>query len=131
MPVLLPYPFAGPFDYSVPDRHGHAPARRAGGVVPLNRRAELGVVWDPDPKPGAAAARPVAEARLKPVDALLEAPPMPPTLRRFVDWVAAYTLTPPGLVLAMSLRGEPGGAAGRPRDRLARGADTPPPTPRA
>ena len=25
-------------------------------------------------------------------------------LRRFVDWIAAYTLTPPGEVMAMALR---------------------------
>ena len=118
VPVLLPYPFAGPFDYRVPDGTS-APPPGALVVVPLNRRAELGVVWDE-----AGAAPPVDEARLKPIDAVLAAPPLPATLRRFVDWVAAYTLTPPGLVLAMTLRvnPEPPGAPGTGW----RAAETPP-----
>ncbi|GBQ67404.1 primosome assembly protein PriA [Ameyamaea chiangmaiensis NBRC 103196] len=76
--------------------------------VPLGRREETGVVWDahtsvpPDfapPQPP-----PVATARLRPVVARVDVPPLPTGLRRFVDWVAAYTLSPPGMVLAMALR---------------------------
>ncbi len=47
---------------------------------------------------------PVPVAKLKPIDAVLDAPSMQPALRRFIDWVAAYTLAPPGDVLAMALR---------------------------
>ena len=43
-------------------------------------------------------------ARLKPVTARLDLPPMTAALRRFIDWIAAYTLSPPGEVLAMALR---------------------------
>lgn len=101
VPVLLPYPFAGPFDYAVPP--GMAQPEPGGiVVVPLNRRPALGVVWD-----GAGEAARIAAARLKPIDAVLDAPPLPATLRRFVDWVAAYTLSAPGLVLAMALRVDP------------------------
>ncbi len=124
MPVLLPYPFAGPFDYRVPEGM-EMPAPGALVVVPLNRRAELGVVWDPDARPGAGAAKLVAETRLKPVDAVLDAPPMPATLRRFVDWVAGYTLSPPGLVLAMALRVNPVAPMAAPATGW-RVADTPP-----
>ena len=108
VPVLLPYPFPEPFDYAVPpDLH---PAPGDVVLVPLNRREIVGVVWDaapPDPAfapPHAAPARPVADARLKPIVGLIDAPPMAEPMRRFVDWVAAYTLAPPGEVMAMALR---------------------------
>ncbi len=104
--MLLPYPFAGAFDYACP-----APSALEPGdvvLVPLNRRAEVGVVWDPpDGLPAdllAPGAAPVPDNKLKPVSALLDVPRMPASLRRFVDWVAGYTLAPPGLVLAMALR---------------------------
>ena len=96
VPVLLPYPFAGPFDYAVPDGMELQPGDLV--LVPLNRRAEVGVVWD------APAGDAVADAKLKPVDALLDTPAMQPALRRFIDWLAAYTLAPAGDVLAMALR---------------------------
>ena len=101
VPVLLPYPFAGPFDYAVPEGMDLQPGDWV--LVPLNRRAEVGVVWDPAPE-GKSWGNPVPAAKLKPVDAVLAAPPMQPALRQFVDWVAAYTLAPPGDVLAMALR---------------------------
>ena len=44
VPVLLPYPFAGPFDYRVPVGMVVAPGDIV--MVPLNRRIEYGVVWD-------------------------------------------------------------------------------------
>ena len=96
LPVLLPYPFAGPFDYAVPPGADF----RAGDVVlaPLNRRLEVGVVWDAPSGPS------VPAAKLKFLAGRLEASPMTAELRRFVDWVAAYTLSAPGEVLAMALR---------------------------
>ena len=77
-------------------------------IVPLHRSTAIGVVWDAapsiPPEFQAPAAHPVAASRLKPVTAKLDVPPMPRASRRFVDWVAGYTLTPPGLVMAMALR---------------------------
>ncbi len=68
-------------------------------MVPLNRREEVGVVWDSgDGGPT------VGDNRLKEVTAVLDVAPLPEALRRFVDWVAAYTLAFPGEVLAMALR---------------------------
>jgi primosomal protein N' (replication factor Y) len=96
VPVLLPYPFPGPFDYAVPDHCTYQPGDIV--LVPLNRRQEAGVVWDEPYGP------PIPESRLKPVTARLDAPPMPAALRRFIDWVAGYTLAAPGEVLAMALR---------------------------
>ncbi len=96
VPVLLPYPFAGPFDYALPAGTQAEPGDIV--LVPLNRRQEVGVVWDAPSGPA------VSAAKLKPLTARLDAPPLPAALRRFVDWVASYTLAAPGEVLAMALR---------------------------
>ena len=94
--VLLPFPFQGTFDYAVPP--GLDPRPGDVVLVPLNRREEVGVVWDTPAGPS------VGDNRLRPVTAILDAPPMQPSLRRFVDWIAGYTLATPGEVLAMALR---------------------------
>ncbi len=96
MPVLLPYPFAGPFDYTAPPTLALKPGDIV--LVPLNRRQEVGVVWDAPSGPA------VADGKLKPVTARVDAPAMPAALRRLVDWMASYTLSAPGAVLAMALR---------------------------
>ncbi len=96
VPVLLPYPFIGPFDYLAPAEMGLAPGDIV--LVPLNRRQEVGVVWD-------APSGPEVDARkLKPVSARLDAPAMTAPLRQLIDWIAGYTLSAPGEVLAMALR---------------------------
>jgi len=101
VPVLLAYPFAGPFDYRVPP--GLDPKPGDVVLVPLNRREEVGVVWDPRVQcPGAGSE--VPDRRLKPVIGVIDTPPMRPALRQFIDWVAGYTLAPPGEVMAMALR---------------------------
>ena len=96
VPVLLPYPFAGPFDYRVPPDLHPQPGDIV--LVPLNRREEVGVVWD------APADEAVPAHKLKSVVGILDTPPMRELLRRFIDWIAAYTLSPPGDVMAMALR---------------------------
>jgi primosomal protein N' (replication factor Y) len=93
--VMLTEP-VGPYDYLVPP--GMALAPGAVVLVPLGRRQALGVVWDAEP-----AAPPIDPARLRPVAALFDVPPMRAEMRRFVDWVAAYTLSLPGAVLRMAL----------------------------
>ena len=96
VPVLLPFPFAGPFDYRVPAGMNPQPGDVV--LVPLNRREEVGVVWD-GPADGS-----VGDNRLRPIAGLLDVPPMRPDIRRLVDWIAAYTLALPGDVLPMALR---------------------------
>ena len=96
VPVLLPYPFPGPFDYRVPpDLH---PEPGDVVLVPLNRRQEIGVVWDH------ASDESIPDRKLKPLSGLIDTPPMRLALRQFVDWVASYTLSSPGEVMAMALR---------------------------
>ncbi len=94
--VMLPYPFPGPFDYSVPTDLDPRPGDVV--LVPLNRREEIGVVWDSPPDLG------VPDRKLKPLIGIVDTPPMGSTLRRFVDWIAGYTLSAPGEVMAMALR---------------------------
>jgi len=64
--------------------------------VPLGRREVNGVVW------GAASAI-VQESKLKDVLAKLAPPSLGHDFRRFIDWVAAYTVSPPGAVLKMAM----------------------------
>jgi primosomal protein N' (replication factor Y) len=94
VPILLPLRLPGPYHYAVPRGLALAP----GDVVrvPFGRRAEIGVVWDGD------AAAPDG-VKLKSVGERLPVPPLSPDQRKFVDWVAAYTLTPAGMVLKMVL----------------------------
>ncbi|MBN9488344.1 MAG: primosomal protein N' [Alphaproteobacteria bacterium] len=92
--VLLPLPLADAYDYSVPEGFEVAPG--AFVVVPLGKRETVGVVW------GEGTGE-VASQKLRDIVDILSALPMADPLRRFVDWVAAYTLTPPGAVLRMTM----------------------------
>jgi primosomal protein N' (replication factor Y) len=92
--VLLPLPLAGAYDYRLPAGMSAPPGSFV--AVPLGPRLVPGVVWGP----GSAE---LPEARLKPIDDLLDAPPLKEELRRFVDWVANYTLAPRGAVLRMAM----------------------------
>ena len=91
--VLLPLPLAGAYDYLVPE--GMSAGAGDFVEVPLGGRRLAGVVW------GAGSAAAVDAAKLKPLARLLPAPRLPEVSRRFVDWVAAYTVQPPGAVLRM------------------------------
>src|ERR1700743_811895 len=92
--LLLPLPLADAYDYSVPEGLSVAPGQFV--IVPLGKRETLGVVW------GEGTGE-VAAAKLRDVIDVLPALPMADALRRFVDWVAAYTLSPPGAVLRMAM----------------------------
>jgi len=93
--VLLPLPLADAYDYRLPPGMEAPPGSFV--TVPLGRREMIGVVWDGEPDPD------LPESRLRDIRAVLDAPPMTATLRRFVDWVAAYTLSPRGAVLRMAV----------------------------
>ena len=105
--VLLPLPLAGAYDYLVPDGVTLAPGDPV--RVPLGPRHVDGVVWTGTPDAA------VPAGKLKPVTARLDGPPLPRDVLRFVDWMADYTLSAPGQVLAMVLRGRGDGTQPRPR----------------
>jgi primosomal protein N' (replication factor Y) len=92
--VLLPLPLSGPYDYRVPEGMTVGPGDFV--VAPLGGREVAGVVWG-------GGSDEVAVERLKPLGERLDVPPLPEVSRRFVDWVANYTLTPPGAVLRMAM----------------------------
>lgn len=92
--VLLPLPLPGVYDYRVPP----GMEARVGDyvIVPLGGRQVNGVVWGPP-------SLEIGDEKLKDIIGLLDLPRMPDALRRFVDWVASYTVTPPGTVLRMTM----------------------------
>lgn len=120
--VLLPLPLAGAYDYRVPE---DTPLRSGDVVeVPLGRRRETGVVWGPGL--GGVEDRKVRAV----IGRLPEAPHIPAVSRRFVDWVAAYTLSAPGAVLKMALSVPQALEAPRPqvafRRKAGSGSEVPP-----
>nr|WP_250811782.1 primosomal protein N' [Neorhizobium tomejilense] len=96
VPVLVPLPVPGAYSYAVPEGVHVEP----GSVVqvPVGPRQLIGVVWDGnnddklDPK------------KLRPLTLVFDCPPLSKEMRDFVDWVASYTLSPPGLVARMAIR---------------------------
>jgi primosomal protein N' (replication factor Y) len=96
--VLLPLRLEQTFDYLVPEGRGLVPGDYV--TVPLGKRVVTGVVWD---REDAAPADRLDDGKLKAVIERVDAPPLPEVHRRFVEWVAAYTLTPLGMVLRMTV----------------------------
>jgi primosomal protein N' (replication factor Y) (superfamily II helicase) len=95
--VLVPVALDHTYSYGVPDGLELEPGDLVG--VPLGASDTLGVVWTKDP-----AFDPRLDNRLKQVEGKLDYPPLTPELRKFIDWVADYTLTARGTVLRMCLR---------------------------
>lgn len=91
--VLIPVAIDTAYSYRVPNDLVLAPGDFV--VVPLGTRETLGVVWD---------ARSAGGGNLKPVQTRVDWPPMREPLRRFVDWLANWTLSPRGSVLRMAIR---------------------------
>jgi primosomal protein N' (replication factor Y) len=94
--VLLPLPLDRAYDYLVPPELALAPGDLV--RVPLGSRELLGVVWESGRDSGE-----IPPERLKSVAALCEAPPLSRIQRRFVEWLADYSMVPWGAVLRMAL----------------------------
>lgn len=97
--VLLPLPLKGVLDYRLPPGE---PQPLPGTIVqvPLSGRSAVGVVWDDDKHVGG---KQLPLGKLKPLEKILSLPLMADDLRKFIDWVAAYTLSSAGAVLRMAL----------------------------
>src|SRR5437868_4541677 len=93
--VLLPLALSGAYDYKLP--RGVNASRGLLVSTPLGPRDYLGVVWGE-------AEGAVGDNRLKEATPLEGFPALPENLCDFVDWVAQYTLAPPGMILSMVLR---------------------------
>ncbi len=113
--VLTTQPLDRVLDYRAPE--GGA---RIGDFVevPLGPRKVLGVVWGP-PESN------LPPTRLRPVERVLDVPPMRDELRAFVMRAADYTLTPRSLMLFLATRA-PGLFQGQAMRRVYQLGDTPP-----
>ncbi|RYC04588.1 primosomal protein N' [Ciceribacter ferrooxidans] len=96
VPVLVPMPAPVPYSYAVPEGMAVEPGSIV--QVPLGPRQVIGVVWD-GPEGGE-----VDPRKLRPIEKVFDCPPIDKDMRSFLDWVAGYTLSPPGLVARMALR---------------------------
>jgi len=93
--VLVPYPVDRAYDYDVPD--GLTVGDGDYAIVPLGGRNVPGVVW------GGGGKEKVAANKLKPLYSRYDLPPMPQAHRKFLDWAAHYTMSPPGSFLKLAL----------------------------
>ena len=97
--VLVPVAVPGAYTYKVPPGRSVVPGTIV--KVPLGPREVIGAVWDIEPD---AAINP---NKLKTISRIYDTTtPLDRDLRRFVDWVANWTLGAPGMVLRMVLRSE-------------------------
>ncbi|MCK0198068.1 primosomal protein N' [Ancylobacter sp. 6x-1] len=109
--VLLPLAVGTAYSYRVPEGLEVAPGDIV--VVPLGPRNMLGCVW---PDPGAPGERKtIDEARLKAIIRRYDVRPLQPDLMALIQWIADYTVTPPGMVLRLALRHDETAHLGRER----------------
>lgn len=102
--VQFPNP-VGLLDYAVPD--GLDVCEGDVVRVPLGNRQAVGVVWRRVAESsiaGDGGEDPLDFNKLKPVAEVVDVPPLSAAMRRFVHWVARYTLSSPGAVLRLVLR---------------------------
>jgi primosomal protein N' (replication factor Y) len=95
-PVLVPTPSEQPYSYSVPEGMEVEPGSIV--QVPLGPRQVAGIVWDAEGDDT------VDLKKLRPITQVFDCPPVAADMRRFIDWVARYTLSAPGMVARMVLR---------------------------
>ncbi|WP_237480466.1 primosomal protein N' [Lichenibacterium dinghuense] len=112
--VLIPVAVDQAYSYRVPKDIVLAPGDFV--VVPLGTRQTIGVVWD---------ARSAGGDNLKSVLSREDWPPVREPLRRFVDWLANWTLSPRGMVLRMAIRAPEFAGAEPVRVGLRRAGDAP------
>lgn len=96
--ILFPLPLPEPFDYLIPEGMTVEPGSYV--RAPLGKYERTGVVWDvieTDP-----------ERTLKSIESVYPTPPMPASMRRFIEFCARYNVAGPGQVLGMALRSKGG-----------------------
>jgi primosomal protein N' (replication factor Y) len=113
--VLIPVALDTAYSYAVP---GHLDVAEGDVVaVPLGPRETIGVVWK--------LRQSAAGSNLKLVDEVFDVPTFSPNMRRFLDWIARYTLAPRGSVLNLALRSPVGPAPEVPRIGVRLAGDPP------
>jgi primosomal protein N' (replication factor Y) (superfamily II helicase) len=99
VPVLVPMPAERAYSYVVPEGAHVVPGSIV--QVPLGPRQVFGVVWEGETDA-------VDPKKLKKITEVFDCPPLQYDMRRFIEWVADYTISPPGLVARMALRAPAG-----------------------
>ena len=92
--VLVPVAVDTAYSYRVPAGMMLAPGDTV--AVPLGTRETIGVVWSVDHERSG--------GNLKAITHRYDLPPMRPDMRRLIEWIARWTLTPRGMVARMALR---------------------------
>lgn len=96
--VLLPVPLGGAYDYALPE--GVSDIAAGSFVrVPFGRRQMTGVVWKTD----LSGEGRVDDEKLKEISEIYPFSPLDAENRRFIDWVASYTMSAAGAVLKMAM----------------------------
>ena len=93
--VLAPFPVGRAYDYRLPEGMTAAPGDYV--RVPLGKKETAGVVW------GHGGDEALDPGKVKAVLQKYDCPPMPEVHRKFIEWVARYTMADLGTVLKMSL----------------------------
>ncbi len=92
--VLAPVAVDTAYSYAIPPGLALAPGDIV--AIPLGRSQTVGVVWAVD--------RSRSGGNLKAIEGKLDVPPMPAGLRRLIEWLANYTLSPRGMAARMAMR---------------------------
>jgi primosomal protein N' (replication factor Y) len=111
--VLLPLPLAGAYDYRVPEGLAVIPGDFV--LVPLGKQTRVGIVWDPAAGGNLTDVKAFDDSRLRDIEARLDTWRMSDSMRRLVDWLAAYSMSAPGTVLRMAMSIPEALLPGRPR----------------
>ncbi len=96
--ILTPFPIDKAYDYAVPE--GMTVEEGAYVSVPLGTREVSAVVW------GDGALKSGSDVKLKKIKSIVQLydlPALPAVHRKFLDWVAAYTVAAKGSVLKLTL----------------------------
>lgn len=94
--VLVPTPSPVPYTYALPQGSTAQPGAIV--QVPLGPRQVAGVVVEPRDD------NPLDPKKLRDVTQVFDCPPLTSDMLKFIDWVARYTLSAPGMVARMVLR---------------------------
>ena len=95
---MLPVALDQTYDYLV-EVGAEAPLPGSFVMVPFGRQSRIGIVWSHSVGDG----KPVAAAKMKTIDGVLEMPALPPITLQFCEWIAKYTLSPLGMVARMMM----------------------------
>jgi primosomal protein N' (replication factor Y) len=92
--VLLPLAIDHTYSYFVPPAVRTSPGDFV--AVPLGAKITIGVIWD-------VSCTKAGSANLKTIAGRHEVTPLGASLRKFIEWVARWTLSPRGMVLRMAI----------------------------